>query len=283
MRRAINWPNNKLLACTFTIALEAFRKSGRFKRDPKIPVNLCSISHANYGGNAGIWRLMEVLERNHVRAMILANGLAVQKWPDAVRALHKAGHEIAGHGMTNDIDMTDLTPAQQLEEIRTSTKIIQDTIGARPVGWFGPGGLHTEETLGLLAEEGYLWSADLCDDDVPYVVQVNGKRICIIPKSWYANDWRAWGEGASNGATFFTGYKEGFDFVYEEARRGRPGMIDGLVHAELGGRPYMAVGFENMIKLVNRHRSEIWQPTYREIAEHCLATIKDAEEYKPYG
>lgn len=283
MRRSIQWPGNKLLACTFTIALEAFRKSGRFKRDPKIPVNLCSISHANYGGNAGIWRLMEILERNHVRAMILANGLAVQKWPDAVRALHQAGHEIAGHGMTNDIDMTDLTPAQQLEEIRTSTKIIQDTIGARPVGWFGPGGLHTEETLGLLADEGYLWSADLCDDDAPYVVRVNGKRICIIPKSWYANDWRAWGDGFRNGETFFQGFKNAFDFILEEALAGRHGRIEGTVHAEMGGRPHLAVGFEKMMKYVNQHRDLVWITTREEIAEYCLKTNQQPEDYRPYG
>lgn len=91
MRRSIRWPDDKLLACTFTIALEAFRKSGRFKKDPKIPVNLCSISHANYGGNAGIWRLVKILARNNVRAMVLANGLAVQKWLDAMRAVRCLG------------------------------------------------------------------------------------------------------------------------------------------------------------------------------------------------
>jgi len=63
-------------------------------------VNLVSLSHANYGGNAGIWRILEVLERNKVRATVDVNGLAVQKWPDAVKALHEAGNEIAGHGTT---------------------------------------------------------------------------------------------------------------------------------------------------------------------------------------
>lgn len=109
MRRTIRWPDNKLLACTFTVALEAFRKSGRFKKTAKLPVNLCSISHANYGGNADIWRILEIIERNHVRAVVFVNGLAAQKWPDAVRALHAAGHEIAGHAISNDVEMVDLT------------------------------------------------------------------------------------------------------------------------------------------------------------------------------
>ena len=70
----------------------------------------CRSRHANYGGNAGIWRILEVLERNKARATVDVNGLAVQKWPDAVKALHDAGNEIAGHGTTNDIQMTDLSP-----------------------------------------------------------------------------------------------------------------------------------------------------------------------------
>ena len=49
------------MCCTFSVALEAFTKSGRFKMDPKIDVNLTSISHSNYGGNVGIWRIIEIL------------------------------------------------------------------------------------------------------------------------------------------------------------------------------------------------------------------------------
>jgi len=70
-------------------ALRAFQKA------KGLEVNLVSLSHANYGGNAGIWRILEVLQRNKVRATVDVNGLAVQKWPDAVKALHDAGNEIA--------------------------------------------------------------------------------------------------------------------------------------------------------------------------------------------
>lgn len=50
MSRSIRWPNNKPLTCTINIALEAFRKSGRFKPVPKIPIILCSVFRANHGG-----------------------------------------------------------------------------------------------------------------------------------------------------------------------------------------------------------------------------------------
>ena len=198
-----------------------------------------------------------MLERNKVRATVDVNGLAVQKWPEAVKALHDAGNEIAGHGTTNDITMTDLSPDEQRKEIREVNRVVKEVIGEQPVGWVSPGGHHTRETLGILADEGYTWCGDQCDDDLPYVVEVDGKRMVIVPKHWFFNDWRAWNGGASSSEMAFQQFKDGFDFVLEEALRGKPGRIDALVHAELGGRPYMANGFEKMIRYVRaarRHR-----------------------------
>ena len=266
----LKWPEGKLICVTFRIAYEAFRKSGKFKKSPKIPLNVASLSHANYGGAVGAWRLMDIYERYGVKATIGANGLAVEKWPETIRAFHQAGHEIASHGLTNDYQLTDLSPEQQVEEIRGCTKVIQDCIGERPVGWAGPGNLHTAETLGILADEGYLWFGDAFDDDVPYVAEVNGKSIAVIPKLNYANDWRAWSGGLGNATTFFEGFKTSFDYIYDEAVRGRVGCIDLIVHAELGGRPNIASAVEQMIRYVKQYGEQIWIPTRRELADYML-------------
>ena len=61
-RRTIQWPEDKLVCCTYSVALEAFRKTGRFKMDSRIDVNHSSLSHAEYGGNVGIWRILEILD-----------------------------------------------------------------------------------------------------------------------------------------------------------------------------------------------------------------------------
>ena len=95
---ALQWPDGKLVCCTFRVAYEAFRKSGRFKKSSQIDVNVTSLSHANYGGAVGIWRLMDIFDRHHIPATIGANGLAVEKWPETIKALHQAGHEIAKIG-----------------------------------------------------------------------------------------------------------------------------------------------------------------------------------------
>src|SRR4029453_6802399 len=112
----LQWPDGKLICCTFRIAYEAFRKSGRFKKSPKIDVNVASLSHARYGGSVGIWRLLDIFDCHQNPAPNGPTALAVEKWPDSVKPAHAAGHEIASHGTTNDIHMTDLTPDQQREE-----------------------------------------------------------------------------------------------------------------------------------------------------------------------
>jgi peptidoglycan/xylan/chitin deacetylase (PgdA/CDA1 family) len=268
---------------TFTVALEAFNKEGTFKPQKGLDVNLHSISHANYGGNAGIWRLMEIMDRAKVKSTVLLNGLAAERWPDAVKALHEAGHEIAGHGMTNEILMTDLSPEEQRAEARKVADVIESVIGQRPTGWMGPGGgMHSVETLGIIASEGFTWSGDQCDDDAPYVVKPAGDPIVIIPKLWFYNDKRAWDGGASNGLMAFDAFKEGFDFVYEEALRGRPGRVDATVHAEYAGRPYMAPAFEKMIRYVRSFGDDVWIATCNEMADHALRTLQP-ETYKPIG
>ena len=73
-----------------------------------------------------------------------------------------------------------------------------------------------ELSLGILANEGYRWFGDAFDDDVPYLAEVNGKRIAVIPKLNYANDWRAWSGGLGNASTYFEGFKTSFDFIYQE-------------------------------------------------------------------
>ena len=278
---SLTWPDGRLVCCTFRVAYEAFRKSGRFKQTSKLPINLASLSHANYGGAVGIWRLREIFRRNGIKATIGANGLAVEKWPETITALYEDGHEISAHGMTNDYLMTDLTPEEQRKDVRSCVQVIKDCIGIPPVGWAGPANLLPKETVAIVAEEGFTWFGDVFDDDLPYVATVGGKRICMIPKLNYANDWRAWNEGFGNGQVFFQEFKDAFDFVYDEALRGRPGMMDVVVHAELGGRPDLALGLEQMMRYVAQFRGEIWQVPRREIAEYVLRTSKRSEEFQP--
>ena len=44
----LQWPQGKRICCTFRIAYEAFRKSGRFKKSPHIEVNVTSLKEYDF-------------------------------------------------------------------------------------------------------------------------------------------------------------------------------------------------------------------------------------------
>jgi allantoinase len=283
-RATVSWPNGELMACTFRVAYEAFHGSGKFKYEKDIKVNQASLSHAWYGGKVGIWRLMELFDRYDISASINLNGLAIEMWPETIKALHQAGHEIASHQTTNTVKLTKLNEDEERAEIRACTKMIEDAVGVRPIGWGSAGNMHTENTVRILAEEGYKYFGDPFDDDVPYVVSVKNRRMVIIPKLNYANDFRAWSGGLGNGATFVKGFVEAFDFLYKEALSGRPSYIDVITHAELGGRPNMAAAVEEMIQYIKKFGSQVWIANRRDITDHLLkrAGNQDVPEYVPY-
>ena len=44
-----------------------------------------------YGGRTGIWNILELLDKLNVTSTFLVCGITAEKYPDAIRAAHKAG------------------------------------------------------------------------------------------------------------------------------------------------------------------------------------------------
>jgi peptidoglycan/xylan/chitin deacetylase (PgdA/CDA1 family) len=283
MRPTIPLPDGKKICAIFGVAYEAFTKSGKFKSDPEIKVNFTGLSHSHYGGRVGVWRLMELYDRYDAKGSFVTNGLAVQLWPEAAKAIVAAGHEMAGHGWTNEVPMYKMTPEEERADVKNTTEIIEKTTGKRPVGWASPGNMYTAHTLNIIAENGYIWSGDPIDDDNPYVVTVNGgkHKLCVVPKFNYANDFRAWGGGLMCGDDFYLGWRTTFDYLVQEALRGKTGTISVVCHAELGGRPHMAYAVAKMLRTCKEYQELVWNPTRSELAAHCLKHAKNPEAFVP--
>jgi hypothetical protein len=68
----------------------------------------------SYGSNRGIERLLDVLVRTRIRASVMTSGILAQRFPQIVRAIAEAGHEIVAHSWAQDIIPAALAP----EEVR---------------------------------------------------------------------------------------------------------------------------------------------------------------------
>ena len=83
-----------------------------------------------FGGNVGALRLSEVLEREGLHGSVLLNGRAVEEYPEVVRAMAAAGHEMVGHSFAQDISTYKFqTPEAERENIQKTTDIIREVTG----------------------------------------------------------------------------------------------------------------------------------------------------------
>ncbi len=261
-------PNRAKIAVSFFVAFESFIKFSQYRRGGDKP-DYASLAYGEYGGRAGIWRIREILKKHEVKGTIDMNGLAAQKYPEALKELHASGHEIVGHGWANDIPLDSLDPEKERQLIKNSLDTITSITGERPVGWVSPGHRRTELTFEYLVKEGIYWSGDMPGDDVPYHIDVDGKPLVIMPRLDYANDLTLIFNPKNSPGVYFDIFKRAFDLLYAEGETGRPKVMDALVHAHIGGRAHIAGVFEECIRYAKGFPG-VWFCTKGEIARWYL-------------
>ena len=133
-----------------------------------------------YGGRTGIWNILEVLNACQVNATFFVCGTTAEKYPDAVRAAHKAGHEIAGMSYSFERVRT-ASAAREQAIVRKTVRTLQDICGADIKGWRCPDYRVSPQTLDILSEEGFLWDSSMLNDDVPCLFDCAGGPLIEIP------------------------------------------------------------------------------------------------------
>lgn len=115
--------------------------------------------------NEDIPALLDLLERYGVRATFFVVGEWCDKYPESVKAIHDAGHEIGSHSDTH-ADLTKLDDAGVLREIRDSAAKLEAVTGA-PVQLFRvPSGAYNSRVIELIEQEGMYpiqWDCDSID------------------------------------------------------------------------------------------------------------------------
>src|ERR1700691_986737 len=155
-----------------------------------------------YGSRAGFSRLMRLFEERELPVTMFAVGMALERHPDAARAMVELGHEIASHGW-RWINYDQVDESTERHHMQRAIASIEKLTGQRPLGWYT--GRTSERTQRLVAEEGgFLYDADSYADDLPYWVKTAGRDHLIVPYTLDANDMRfATAQGFNSGDKFF--------------------------------------------------------------------------------
>ncbi len=107
--------------------------------------------------------ILELLERRNVTGTFFTLGWVADRRPGVVRRIAAAGHEIASHGWWHR-RVTELSPAEFREDLRSSRAILEDVSGQPVFGFRAPSfsivpGL--EWAFDALLEEGYGYDSSL--------------------------------------------------------------------------------------------------------------------------
>jgi len=276
------WPNGARLAVSIVVNYEegserslamgdpdqeAMTEWGNYPMPPHIR-NLAMESMYEYGARVGVWRVLEMLAETGVRATFFACALPFEQNPAVARAAVDAGHEICSHGYRWE-EVFRLSEQEEREHIRLAVESFQKTCGKRPVGWYCRYGASTRTRRLVVEEGGFLYDSDAYNDDVPYFVEVSGKRHLVVPYTPDINDFCFWNSpGFVQADDFFIYLKESFDVLYAEAARYTRMMSIGL-HPRIIGRPGRIRGLRRFIDYAKQF-PDVWFATREEIARAWL-------------
>ena len=107
----VRWPNDARIAVSVVVNYEEGSEYSTLDGDPSGETSgespsplgpgerdLANESFFEYGSRAGVWRIMNILDRNNVRGTFYACALALERNPEVGPEAIRRGHEVMGHG-----------------------------------------------------------------------------------------------------------------------------------------------------------------------------------------
>jgi len=116
-------------------------------------------------GNEDIEEILAVLARYDVPASFFVLGQWAERYPESVRMIASAGHEVGSHSNTH-ADMTNLSEGQIQRQISESLETIQGLTGVRPTLFRTPSGAYNNQVIALIEQAGLYpiqWDCDSLD------------------------------------------------------------------------------------------------------------------------
>jgi putative urate catabolism protein len=271
------WPEGARLALNFVLNYEEGGENTPLEGDPASEAflheavgapptigrrNLNTESMYEYGSRVGFWRVHRIFAKHGLPLTVCAVAQALERNPEAARAMVAAGWEVASHGW-RWIDYMEMPEDEERAHIRRAIETIERVCGQRPVGWYT--GRISHNTRRLVVEEGaFLYDADSYADELPYWVDVAGQAQLVVPYTLDVNDSKfLLVNGFVTGDQFYEYLVDSFEQLYEEGGR----MMTVGLHCRIVGRPGRARALDTFLAHI-REREDVWVTTRAEIARH---------------
>jgi polysaccharide deacetylase family sporulation protein PdaB len=146
--------------------------SGSLVQEKELPIYcveqdkpLISISFDAAWGNEDTGKLLEVLKKHNVKATFFMTGGWIEKYPDDVKAIAAAGHDLGNHS-ENHKQMSTLSAEQCKEEIMKPHEKVKELTGKDMILFRPPYGDYNDTLIKTAKECGYYpiqWDVDSLD------------------------------------------------------------------------------------------------------------------------
>lgn len=126
---------------------------------------VAAISFDAAWGNEDTQQLIEILGEYDVKATFFVVGEWVDKYPESVKALSDAGHEIMNHSDTHP-HMTQISKEKMIKELTDCNNKIESVTGVKPILFRAPYGDYNNEVIKTVRECGCFtiqWDVDSLD------------------------------------------------------------------------------------------------------------------------
>jgi len=116
-------------------------------------------------GNEDTQTLIDILDRYGVKATFFVIGQWAEKYPESVRALHDAGHDVMNHSYDHR-HYTGLSSAEMVQDVHRASEVIRGVTGTKPNLFRPPYGDYNAAVVEAMRNAGYYtiqWDVDSLD------------------------------------------------------------------------------------------------------------------------
>ncbi len=255
------------------------------------------ISRGLFAGEVGIPRLLKLFKKYHLPATWFAPGHSIETFPEQMKMIVDAGHEVGAHGYSHENPIA-MSAKQEEDVLLKSIELIKDLTGKAPIGYVAPWWEFSNITNELLLKHGFKYDHSLMHNDfTPYYVRVGDSWSKIdysleakdwmkplirgvetdlveIPANWYLDDLppMMFIKKSPNSFGFVSPHDIGqmwidqFDWVYREMDYA---VFSMTIHPDVSARPQVLLMHEKIIEHINKHEGVRWV-TFNEIADDFL-------------
>jgi peptidoglycan-N-acetylglucosamine deacetylase len=252
------------------------------------------ISRGLFSGEVGSPRLVELFKKYNIKTTWFIPGHSAETFPDQMKAVADAGHEIGVHGYSHENPIA-MTREQEEAILDKCLDVLTKLSGKRPTGYVAPWWEFSPVTNELLLQRGIKYDHSLMHDDFhPYYVRVGdtwtkidyskhpdawmkplvrGKETDLIeiPASWYLDDLPPMmfikkapnSHGFVNPRHLEESWRDQFDWVYRENDYA---VFTMTIHPDVSGRPQVLLMLERLIEHIQKHDGTKFL-TFDEIAD----------------